>query len=115
MLLLFVMSACSKQKEPTVTLVNGRFFTTNVDISPGGIVMFKWIAEKGKSDLTSFNIQIDGVDLYGFPNDSIPADIYFDSTPPMEGPVAEGDYAFSFVATDLDGNIGFKTLVVTVQ
>ncbi len=62
-ILLFVMSACIKQKEPTLTLLNDRFFTTNVDISP----------------------------------------------------VEKGDYAFYFIATDVDGNIGSRALVVTIQ
>lgn len=115
LLFLYIMSGCIKQKEPTVTLLNDRFMNTNVDISPGGVLMFKWIAEKGKSDLASFTIKIDGDDLYGFPNTSIPVDIYFDSIPPMEGPVTKGDYAFSFIATDVDGNIGDRAIVVTVK
>ncbi|MFC2115804.1 hypothetical protein ACFLTU_04975 [Bacteroidota bacterium] len=114
---LSVLSGCTKQKKPSVTLLNDRFIIGNTDISPGGVLMFKWIAEKGKSDLASFTILMNGTDLqfYGFPKTTIPADIYFDSIPPMEGPVTKGDYVFSFIATDVDGNIGEESLVVTVE
>ena len=114
---LLVLSGCQKQKEPTVTLQNDRFINTNTDIVPGGVIRFKWIAEKGKSDLASFTIKMNGQDLedFGFPNNSIPADIYFDSIPPMEGPVLNGTYTYSFIATDTDGNFGEKAIVVTIE
>ncbi len=115
--LMILFSACLKQKEPSVSLINDRFITTNVEINPGGVLMFKWIAEKGKADLASFTVRVNGDDLeaYGFPNSSIPPDLYFDSIPPMEGPVAQGNYTFSFVATDVDGKFGEKAVVVTVK
>lgn len=114
LILLFILPACDRQKNPTVTLLNDRFITTNVEISPGGVLMFKWIAEKGKADLESFTIRVDGVDYPGYPVNSIDPEIFFDSTY-MEGPVSEGDYTYAFMATDVDGNIGEKAIVVTVQ
>lgn len=114
---LFLMSlAClgCTRKEPEVRLLNERFITTSVDISPGGVLRFKWMAEKGKSDLSSFTIRINGEDYIGFPVTSIPPDIYCDSVF-MEGPAGEGDYTYSFIAGDADGNFGEKYIVVSVQ
>jgi len=113
MLMGLTLTACLKDKEPTVSLLNGRFMTTNVEISPGGVLMFKWIAEKGKSDLSSFTIRVNGDDLYGFPTTSIAPDVYLDSAF-MEGPTDKGNYTFSFTATDMDGKFGTKAIVVTV-
>ena len=96
-----------------MSLLNGRFMTTNVEISPGGVLMFKWMAEKGKSDLSSFTILVNGDDQYGYPVSPIAPDIYVDSVF-MEGPTGKGDYTFSFTATDIDGNLGTKAIVVTV-
>lgn len=109
-----VLSGCTKQKEPTVSLLNDRFITTNVEISPGGALQFKWMAEKGKADLISFTIRVNGEDLYGFPNTSIAPDIYLDSTY-IEGPITTGDYTYSFIASDADGNSGEKAILVSVQ
>ena len=108
------LTGCIKQKDPTVSLLNSRFMNTNTTIDPGGVLRFKWMAEKGKSDLESFTIQVNGDDLGGFPRTSIAPDIYLDSTI-LEGPAAEGDYTYSFVATDVDGNFGENYIVVTVQ
>ena len=113
-LLLLLFLGCAKQKEPEVSLLNGRFMTTNVDISPGGVLRFKWIAEKGQANLESFTIKVNGTDLGGYPNVSIDPDIYFDSTF-LEGPIPKGDYTYAFIATDTDGNIGDKVIVVTVE
>ena len=107
------ITACLKDKEPKVSLLNGRFMTTNVDISPGGVLRFKWLAEKGKSDLSSFTIRVNGDDLNGFPITSIAPDVYLDSAF-MEGPAASGEYIYSFIATDTDGAQGQKAIVVTV-
>jgi hypothetical protein len=113
-LLAVYSSGCEKKKNPTVSLINGSFITTNTTISPGGLLKFKWEASKGKSDLSSFTVQMNGNDLAGFPNASIPADVYLDSTY-REGPIQEGDYTYSFVATDADGNTGSRALVITVE
>jgi hypothetical protein len=111
-----VLYGCTRQKEPTVRLLNGRFMTGNVEITPGGVLQFKWMAEKGKSDLTSFTIRVNGDDLsgYGYPVTQIPPDVYIDSTF-MEGPAARGDYTYAFIAGDADGNFGEKAIVVSVQ
>ncbi len=114
LLFLLLIAGCAKQKEPEVSLLNGRFMTTNVDISPGGILKFKWIAEKGQADLESFTIRVNGTDLGGFPKVSLDPDMYFDSTY-LEGPISEGDYTYAFIATDMDGNIGDKVIVVSVE
>ncbi len=95
-------------------MLNDRFMTSNVDIVPGGVLRFKWIAEKGKSDLSSFTIRVNGEDHPGFPMSPIPADIYVDSIF-MEGPVTVGDYTFSFIANDIDGKFGEKFIVVSVR
>ena len=110
-LLLVSFSGCEKNKNPTVALLNGSFINTNTSISPGGLVKFKWEASKGKSDLSSFTVQIDGIDLPGFPDTSIPTDVYLDSTY-REGPVQKGDYTYSF---DVDGKTGSRALVITVE
>ena len=107
-------SACEKKKNPTVTLLNGSFITSNTTISSGGLLKFKWEASKGKTDLSSFTVLMDGADQQGFPNTNIPADVYVDSIY-LEGPSATGDYIFSFVATDVDGKIGDRSLVVTIE
>ena len=112
-LLCLPITGCLKDKEPTVSLLNGRFMTTNVEISPGGVLMFKWMAEKGKSDLSSFTIRVNGDDHYGYPISPIAPDIYVDSVF-MEGPTDKGDHTFSFTATDMDGKFGTKAIVVTV-
>jgi hypothetical protein len=57
---------------------------------------------------------MDGVDQAGFPNTNIPADVYLDSIY-LEGPSATGDYTFSFQATDTDGNLGDRGIVITVE
>jgi hypothetical protein len=107
-------SACEKKKNPTVTLLNGDFMTGNTTISAGGLLKFKWEASKGKTDLSSFSVLMDGTDLPGFPNTSIPADVYVDSIY-LEGPSAIGDYTFSFQVTDTDGKLGDRGLVITVE
>jgi len=81
---------------------------------PGGVLRFKWIAEKGQADLESFTIKGNGTDRGGFPNQSIDPDVYFDSTF-LEGPVVKGDYSYVFIAADTDGNIGDKAIVVSVE
>jgi hypothetical protein len=113
-LLVVLITGCEKKKNPTVTLLNGSFITTNTSISPGGLLKFKWEASKGKSDLSSFTVRIDGDDLPGFPNASIPTDVYLDSTY-REGPIQKGNYTYSFVATDADGKTGSRALVITVE
>jgi uncharacterized protein YdeI (BOF family) len=112
-LLSMLATGCNRQKEPTVSLLNGRFITTSVEVSPAAVLKFKWRAEKGKSDLASFTIQQNGEDLYGFPDNSIEPDVHIDSAY-MEGPAATGDYTYAFIATDADGNLGEKSIVVTV-
>lgn len=114
LLIILLIPACIRQKEPSVQLQNGRFMTGNVEIIPGGVLMFKWIAEKGEANLESFTIRINGDDVPGYPNTSIDPNLYFDSTY-MEGPVARGDYTFAFIATDTDGNFGEKAIVVSVE
>jgi hypothetical protein len=113
-LLFMVFARCNKEKEPTVTLLNDRFMTGNTDIAPGGVIMFKWMAEKGKADLESFTIRVNGNDMAGFPTTGIDPNLYYDSIR-QEGPLSQGDYTYSFIATDSDGNFGDKSLVITVK
>ena len=113
-LLTVSFSACEKKKNPTVTLLNGKFMTGNTTVSAGDALNFKWEASKGKSDLSSFSVLMDGTDLPGFPNTNIPADVYLDSTY-REGPIQPGNYTFSFQATGADGNIGDRSVVITVE
>ncbi|MFC2098203.1 hypothetical protein ACFLSP_00525 [Bacteroidota bacterium] len=113
-LCLIVATGCTQQKDPTVTMLNDRFITTNKIISPGDPLPFKWMAEKGKSDLSSFTIRINGDDWFGYPITSIPTNIYSDSAF-LEGPVTQGNYAFSFLVTDTDGKIGEKSVIITVE
>jgi hypothetical protein len=105
---------CEKKKDPVVTLLNGSFIITNTTIGPGGLLKFKWEASKGKADLSSFTVQVDGNDIPGFPERDIPTDVYLDSTY-REGPIETGNYTYSFVATDADGNTGARSLVITVE
>jgi hypothetical protein len=113
-LLAVLFSGCEKKKNPTVTLINGSFITTNTTIGPGGLLKFKWEASKGKSDLSSFTVQMDGNDLPGFPDTAIPTDVFLDSIY-LEGPSAAGNYAFLFQVTDNDGYTGSRSLVITVD
>ncbi len=113
LLAVFLLQGCIKQKEPEVSLLNGRFMTTNVNIEPGGILRFKWIAEKGEADMESFTIRVNGTDMIGYPVNPIKPDLYFDSTY-MEGPITRGEYTYAFIATDVDGNFGEKAIVVSV-
>ena len=115
-LILFALSfsGCEKKKDPTVTLLNGSFMTGNTTISTGGLVKFKWEASKGKSDLSSFTVMMDGIDQAGFPNTNIPTDVYLDSIY-LEGPSATGNYTFSFQVTDADGKLGDRGIVITVE
>ncbi len=113
-LLVVSFSGCEDKKNPTVTLLNGSFMTSNTTISAGGLLKFKWEASKGKFDLSSFTVLMDGIDQQGFPNTNIPADVYLDSIY-LEGPSATGNYTFSFQVTDTDGNLGDRGIVVTVE
>jgi hypothetical protein len=113
-LLVVSFSGCEKKKDPTVTLLNGSFMTTNTTISAGGLVKFKWEASKGKSDLSSFTVLMDGINQQGFPKTDIPADVYIDSIY-LEGPSATGNYTFSFQVTDTDGKLGDRGIVITVE
>ena len=97
-----------------MTLLNGNFIINNTTISTGGLLKFKWEASKGKTDLSSFTVLMDGSDLPGFPNANIPADVYLDSTY-REGPIQAGNYTFSFQVTDTNGNIGDRSVVITVE
>ena len=105
---------CEKKKNPTVTLLNGNFIITNTTISTGGLLKFKWEASKGKTDLSSFTVLMDGSDLPGFPNTNSPADVYLDSIY-LEGPSTTGNYTFSFQVTDTDGKLGDRGIVITVE
>jgi hypothetical protein len=113
-LLAVSFTGCEKNKNPTVTLLNGSFMATSTTISPGGLLKFKWEASKGKADLSSFSVLMDGIDLPGFPRTNIPADVYLDSIY-LEGPSAKGDYTFSFQVTDTDGKLGDRGIAITVE
>ena len=113
-LLTISFSGCEKKKNPTVTLMNGNFIINNTTISTGGLLKFKWEASKGKTDLSSFTVLMDGSDLPGFPNTNIPADVYLDSIY-LEGSSQTGNFNFSFQVTDTDGNIGDRVVVITVE
>jgi hypothetical protein len=113
-LLAVFITGCEKNKNPTVTLLNGNFMTNNTTISAGGLLKFKWEASKGKTDLSSFSVLMNGTDLQGFPNTNIPADVYLDSIY-LEGPSATGNYTFSFQVTDTDGKLGDRGIVITVE
>ncbi len=114
LLLAASISGCEKQKNPSVTLLNDKFIISNTSIGPGGLLKFKWEAKKGKADLSSFSVLMNGQDLPGYPETTIPADVYLDSTF-LEGPGQTGNYTFSFQATDADGNIGDRSVVITVE
>lgn len=113
-LLAISFSACEKNKHPTVTLLNGDFIAGNATISTGGLLKFKWEAKKGKADLSSFTVLMDGVDQPGFPNTNIPTDVYLDSIY-LEGPSVSGNYTFSFQVTDTDGKLGDRGIVITIE
>jgi hypothetical protein len=113
-LLAISFSGCEKNKNPTVTLLNGDFIAGNTNISAGGLLKFKWEASKGKSDLSTFSVLMDGTDLPGFPNKNIPTDVYLDSIY-LEGPSVSGNYTFSFQVTDTDGKLGDRGIVITVE
>jgi hypothetical protein len=115
-LVLMVVSftRCEKKKNPTVTLLNGSFITTDSSTGPGGLLKFKWEASKGKTDLSSFSVLMDGTPLPGFPKTGIPTDVYIDSVY-LEGPAAKRNYAFSFQATDTEGKTGDRSLVITIE
>jgi hypothetical protein len=113
-LLAVSFSGCEKKKNPTVTLLNGNFITNNTTIAKGGSLKFKWEASKGKTDLSSFSVLMDGNDLPGFPETSIPTDVYIDSIL-LEGPAQTGDYVYSFQVTDTDGKLGDRGIVITVE
>ena len=44
-LILLALGGCNKLKEPSVTLLDDRFINSDVTVSPGGSLRFKWIAE----------------------------------------------------------------------
>ena len=112
---LALLTACEKEsKNPTVELLNGSFMNGNATIQPGGAISVKWKVRKGKADLISFTIRLDGMDMPGYPETEIPTGEYLDSTY-LEGPITSGDYAYAFLATDADGNIGDKAIVITVE
>jgi hypothetical protein len=114
-ILLFLLSACEKDTDnPSVELLNGNWLTENTSISPGGSLKFKWKVRSGKSDLYSFTLTQDGTDLPRFPVNNIPPDVYLDSTY-IEGPIQTGSYVFNFLATDVDGKTGDRSIVVTVE
>ena len=114
-ILLFLHSACEKDLDnPRVELLNGNWLTENTSTSPGGSLKFKWRVSRGKSDLYSFTLRQDGTDLPRFPVNTIPSDVYLDSTY-LESPINTGSYVFTFLATDADGRTGEKSLVVTVE
>ena len=113
-LLAVSFSGCEKKKNPTVTLLNGEFIVSNTTIGPGGRLKFKWEAKKGKTDLSSFSVLMNGNDLPGFPETTIPTDVYLDSIL-LEGPSAKGNYTFSFQVTDTDGKLGDRGIVITVE
>ena len=113
-LLAVSFSGCEKKKNPTVTLLNGNFIINNTTISTGGLLKFKWEANKGKTDLSLFTILMNGNDLPGYPETTIPADVYLDSVD-LEGPSATGNYTFSFQVTDTDGKLGDRSVVITVE
>ena len=114
LLLAASISGCEKQKNPSVILLNGEFIISNTTIGPGGLLKFKWEAKKGKTDLSSFSVLMNGNDLPGFPETTIPTDVYIDSIY-LEGSSQTGNYAFSFQVTDTDGNIGDRSVVITVE
>jgi hypothetical protein len=59
-------------------------------------------------------ILLNGNDWYGYPVDTIPPDTYYDSAY-LEGPAAQGHYAFSFIVTDTEGKIGEQAVLISVE
>jgi len=114
LLLAISFSGCEKKKNPTVTLLNGDFIAANATKPAGALLKFKWEASKGKSDLSSFTVLMNGTDLPGFPDTNIPTDVYLDSIY-LEGPSVSGNYTFSFQVTDTDGKLGDRGIVITVE
>lgn len=93
---------------------NDRFISSSRTVSPGAALSFKWIAEKGGDDLSSFSVRVNGDLIFGYPLENIPPDVYIDSAF-IEAPVNGGSYAFAFTATDTEGKLGEADLVITVE
>lgn len=108
------LGSCEKQKDPSIILLNGRHITTSQVISPGEDLAFRWRAEKGGADLSSFTLQSNGTDWYGYPKTDIPSDIYIDSVH-LEGPATAGQFAFSFIITDKEDRVDEQVLTLTVE
>jgi len=98
---------------PTIEFVAGTdIITADATVEVDHAFSFKWIVSKGSADLESFTIRLTNNDLDGYPKTDIDEDLYQGQE--FITLVSTGIYAYTFIATDKDGQTDTKTITVTV-
>jgi hypothetical protein len=77
------------------------------------VIKFNWLGTKGDANLKSFDIQVNGLHVDGFPVTDVPNDNYNDSVS-LEAQANEGAYEFLFILTDNDDLADSLSLIITV-
>ena len=102
------------QEGPALQFFGGVYIDDNATVEPGGVLKFSWLASKGSSNLASFTITRDGVELLGYPDESIPNDNYKDSVS-LEAPLNEAAYVYELIVTDKNDLTASGSFTITVE
>lgn len=99
---------------PTMKFFAGEgLLTEDATVMTGESVGFSWQVTKGDAKLSEFTIRLGSYDIDGFPNDDIDNDTYEDTFDTVFSEA--GSYAFTFIATDKDGETATEEITVTVS
>ena len=99
------INSCDDETDPigpTIQFFGGDFIDADETVEPGDALMFSFLATKGDNNLQSLAIQVNGLNVPGYPTEDIDKDNYQD-TVSIEAPSIEGAYVYLFIITDKEG------------
>jgi len=112
--LVFFTSCETTNEGPSISFLGGEYIDADATVAPGSVLKFKWIANKGSSNLSSFTIERDGIALSGYPDESISNDNYQDSVT-LEAPLNLGEYVYQLIVTDKNDLTASGKFTITVE
>lgn len=101
---------------PSLQLLSGggAYIDEDATVEPGQVIKFAWLGNKGDANLKSMDIQVNGLQVPGFPVTDLPNDNYQDSVS-LEAQAIEGAYEYLFILTDNDDLADSLSLTITVE
>jgi len=112
------LSSCNQEETtpvgPDLKLFGGVYIDNDVTVVPGQAIKFSWLGTKGDNNLKSFDIQIEGLHVDGYPVTYLPKDNYKDSVS-LEAPANEGTYEFLLILLDSKDLGDSISLMITVE